>query len=65
MSVDLSRIKRVESGLLSVPVIPDWRGLIDCIRRKGTPERVHLIIGNSLLDIGYSPLLFPLPSAYQ
>lgn len=27
----------------SVPVTPDWHGLVDCILRKGTPARVHHI----------------------
>lgn len=29
--------------LLSIPVEPDCEGLIRCIRRQGTPERVHCI----------------------
>jgi uroporphyrinogen decarboxylase len=29
--------------LFSVEVTPDWRGLVDCIMRRGTPERVHHI----------------------
>jgi hypothetical protein len=28
---------------LSQPFQPDWQGLIDNIRRKGTPRRVHHI----------------------
>jgi uroporphyrinogen decarboxylase len=27
----------------SVPVTPDWQGLVDCILHKGTPKRVHHI----------------------
>jgi uroporphyrinogen decarboxylase len=27
----------------SVPVTPDWRGLLRCIRREGMPARVHYI----------------------
>ena len=30
-------------GSLSVEVTPNWEGLVDCILRKGTPERVHFI----------------------
>jgi uroporphyrinogen decarboxylase len=26
-----------------IPVAPDWRGLLKCIRREGTPDRVHYI----------------------
>ena len=26
-----------------IPVEPDWRGLLKCIRREGTPDRVHYI----------------------
>lgn len=29
--------------LLDVKVTPNWRGLVDCILRKGTPQRVHHI----------------------
>ena len=29
--------------LLSVPVMPDWESFMGCIRREGTPERVHFI----------------------
>jgi len=31
------------SGLLNVHVEPDWRGFLRCIRREGTPARVHFI----------------------
>jgi uroporphyrinogen decarboxylase len=31
------------SSLLSVPVTPDWEGLLSSITRKGLPERVHYI----------------------
>lgn len=31
------------SEYLTTPVEPNWRGLVDCIMRKGTPERVHYI----------------------
>jgi len=33
----------VSSTLFSVPVTPDWEGLVRCILRQGTPERVHHI----------------------
>jgi uroporphyrinogen decarboxylase len=31
------------SSLLSVPVTPDWPGLLRCLRREGTPGRVYFI----------------------
>jgi uroporphyrinogen decarboxylase len=31
------------SDLLSIPVTPDWQGLLRTIRREGTPARVHVI----------------------
>jgi uroporphyrinogen decarboxylase len=31
------------SGPFSVEVKPDWEGLVKCIRREGTPKRVHYI----------------------
>jgi uroporphyrinogen decarboxylase len=30
-------------ALLSAPIAPDWEGLVSCIRREGTPQRVHFI----------------------
>jgi len=30
----------MEQGYFSTPATPSWEGLIDCIERKGTPERV-------------------------
>ena len=33
----------MSSELLSVSVDPNWEGLVDCIMRKGTPDRVHFI----------------------
>jgi len=30
-------------GPFAVEVNPNWRGLVDCIMRRGTPERVHHI----------------------
>lgn len=29
-------------GPFTIPVTPDWRGLLGCIERRGTPERVHV-----------------------
>lgn len=29
--------------LLSIPIAPDWEALVRCIRRQGTPQRVHFI----------------------
>ena len=28
---------------LSVPVTPDWEAFLRCLRREGTPQRVHFI----------------------
>jgi uroporphyrinogen decarboxylase len=33
----------MNNTLLSFPVKPDWEGLVRCIRRQGTPARVHFI----------------------
>ena len=33
----------METGYFSVQVTPDWEKLLDCLLRKGTPERVHHI----------------------
>ena len=33
----------MEHGYFSVPSTPNWEGLIACIERQGTPERVHHI----------------------
>lgn len=33
----------MKTDLLSVPVRPDWEALVRCIRREGTPARVHHI----------------------
>jgi uroporphyrinogen decarboxylase len=30
-------------SLLSIHTTPDWESLVDCIKRKGTPKRVHVI----------------------
>ena len=32
-----------KSDLLSANVTPDWQALVRCIRREGTPDRVHHI----------------------
>ena len=31
------------NGLLSTPITPDWEALVRCIKRQGTPQRVHHI----------------------
>ncbi|MBI3947636.1 MAG: uroporphyrinogen-III decarboxylase-like protein [Armatimonadetes bacterium] len=31
------------SSLVSTPITPDWQSLVRCIRREGTPRRVHHI----------------------
>jgi len=33
----------MQEVLFSTDVKPDWQGLVDCIMRKGTPDRVHHI----------------------
>ncbi len=34
---------RILQSPFSIPVTPDWRGLVQCIRREGEPARVHSI----------------------
>jgi uroporphyrinogen decarboxylase len=44
----------MEQSYFSVPVTPDWEGLLNCIGRKGTPERVHhieLFLDDEIKDI--------------
>jgi hypothetical protein len=31
------------SEFLTKKIEPDWQGLLDCIMRKGTPDRVYYI----------------------
>ena len=33
----------MRGGFFSTDVSPDWQGLVDCVLRKGTPDRVHHI----------------------
>ncbi len=33
----------MKQGPFSVGITPDWEGLVRCIRRQGTPQRVHYI----------------------
>jgi len=33
----------MKNGFFSVDITPDWEALVRCIKRKGTPNRVHFI----------------------
>ena len=37
------RKRATMNDLLTIPVTPDWQGLLQCVERRGTPERVHYI----------------------
>ena len=44
----------MEHEYFTVQVRPDWEGLVDCLERKGTPERVHhieLFLDDEIKDI--------------
>ncbi|MCK5277047.1 MAG: hypothetical protein KAK04_00895, partial [Cyclobacteriaceae bacterium] len=33
----------MSNNYFSVQIKPDWEGFVNCIKREGTPDRVHFI----------------------